>query len=423
MKCGATIFKVFLLLASVYPVYSVAQSTSSLETDLAKQLARITSQLITNKTEMERLKGTNRNLQEEIELLEREIDRSNLEIQAAELTLGEITYQAARLQKEINILQKKIDMAKEKLTRNFGELYQLDQRSFVEIIFSKSGFSDFFNQIQYLRELQNDLKGSLEELSRAKEQLDEVEEELREKLVSQERLLTLQRIEYQEIDGKKEKKARLIKTNTLQASSLEGKNSALEETARQIQERLYIIKGLTKSVGLDDAHSKAANVAGKVGISPAFLMAVLKVESDLGGNVGGGNWQKDMHPRDKDAFLQITRGLNLDPDKVPVSSAPKYGWGGAIGPAQFLPKTWLSYQSRVAEITGHNPPNPWDLEDAFAAAGVKLAGNGANRATKEGEREAAMRYFAGGRWQNPAYSFYGDRVMTVKDLIEGQFRS
>jgi len=105
---------------------------------------------------------------------------------------------------------------------------------------------------------------------------------------------------------------------------------------------------------------------------------------------------------------------------MPVSTAPSYGWGGAMGPAQFLPRTWLENEAQIIKITGNNPPDPWTLEDAFAASAIKLSRDGARAQNWNAEWKAAMVYFAGSRWNNPAYSFYGDRVMDVKEIIKSQ---
>ncbi|MBI3335051.1 MAG: lytic murein transglycosylase [Candidatus Portnoybacteria bacterium] len=416
-KCIVVLFASLFL----FPHFLFAQSTQSLEKELQEELGRINSQVVTYRSEIDRLNRTNLTLQEETELLNNKIGKLELQIQAGQLVLKELESESAKLEKEVDALNQKIDEAKQRLSKSISKLYQLDQRSLVELVFSGSEFSDFFDQIHYLGVLQTDIKSGLDELSQTKTQLDEKEDELNQRLLSQERLLALQHFEREEIDQAKGKKTRLIEKNILATSSLETRSSALEEVARQLRERLYVIGGLTQQTPLDDAYKKASAVASKLNIGAAFLMAVLKVESDIGNNVGGGHWQRDMHPRDREAFLQITQKLALDPDKMPVSSKPRYGWGGAMGPAQFLPNTWLAYEERISGITSHNPPNPWDLEDAFAAAAIKLAANGANKGDSAGEWEAAMKYFAGGRWQNPAYSFYGDRVTAVKDLIARQF--
>jgi membrane-bound lytic murein transglycosylase B len=82
------------------------------------------------------------------------------------------------------------------------------------------------------------------------------------------------------------------------------------------------------------------------------------------------------------------------------------GWGGAMGPAQFIPSTWMGYRAKVTNITGKTA-NPWDIRDAFIASALKLGADGAK--TKEGEWAAAMRYFSGST--NVRFRFYGDQVV------------
>jgi len=121
-------------------------------------------------------------------------------------------------------------------------------------------------------------------------------------------------------------------------------------------------------------------------------------------------------PRDTVPYLDITRRLGLDPDLMPLSCPPGYGYGGAMGPAQFIPSTWVLYEDRIGKLTGNTPPNPWNPEDAFMASALLLSDNGADRGTRAAERLAALRYFAG--WanaENPAYAFYGDGVLGLAD--------
>ena len=91
-----------------------------------------------------------------------------------------------------------------------------------------------------------------------------------------------------------------------------------------------------------------------------------------------------------------------------------------MGPAQFIPTTWQLYVDRIRKITGHNPPNPWDPFDAFAAAALLLKDNGAAAGTYSAERTAALKYLAGSNWKKTAYSFYGDDVMALAQKYQEQ---
>jgi membrane-bound lytic murein transglycosylase B len=92
------------------------------------------------------------------------------------------------------------------------------------------------------------------------------------------------------------------------------------------------------------------------------------------------------------------------------------GWGGAMGPAQFIPSTWMMYKDEVSKITGNYPANPWDIRDAFVAAALYVARWGATQQTRDAEWRAAMIYFSGST--NTRYRFYGDSVMAIADKYE-----
>jgi membrane-bound lytic murein transglycosylase B len=92
-----------------------------------------------------------------------------------------------------------------------------------------------------------------------------------------------------------------------------------------------------------------------------------------------------------------------------------------MGPAQFIPSTWAQYKTRIAKISGQNPPNPWDARTAIFAAAMLMADNGADGGTRATERLAALRYLAG--WANAgkaAYAFYGNDVMDLADKFQQQ---
>jgi membrane-bound lytic murein transglycosylase B len=137
------------------------------------------------------------------------------------------------------------------------------------------------------------------------------------------------------------------------------------------------------------------------------------------GKVSGTSIRKIMKPdRDVDPFMQITAELGLDPATQVVSCPQSVGYGGAMGPAQFIPSTWVLYKSRLAAATGENPPNPWSARTAIFATAMLMADNGADQGTRDAERRAALRYFAGGNWSKPSYAFYGDGVMKYRDQYQ-----
>ena len=189
----------------------------------------------------------------------------------------------------------------------------------------------------------------------------------------------------------------------------------------QIRAALFSLRD-SKSTSFGDMYSYAKEASAKTGVRPAVILAILAEESNLGQNVGSGSWRVDMNPtRDAPLFKQICEELGLDPDSQPVSKKPWYGWGGAMGPAQFIPSTWVQYKDRIAKITGQTPPNPWSPRTATFATALLMMDNGADAQTRAAERLAALRYLAG--WKNAtkaAYAFYGNDVMDLADKFQAQ---
>jgi len=176
------------------------------------------------------------------------------------------------------------------------------------------------------------------------------------------------------------------------------------------------------------------------GVDPALALAILTQESNLGANVGqcyltndatgagvgknsGKVFAKVMSPtRDVPPFLELGLQLGFDPHKQVVSCpiASAGGWGGAMGPAQFIPSTWVLYADRVARGNGESIANPWDPKDAMMAMSFLLADNGASAGTYTAKYNAAARYYAG--WNGPQTGVgksYATQVMnTVKNVIQ-----
>ena len=101
--------------------------------------------------------------------------------------------------------------------------------------------------------------------------------------------------------------------------------------------------------------------------------------------------------RDLDPFLDITSRLSLNPFNTAVSCpiAGVSGYGGAMGPAQFIPSTWKLFEKRLKDILGHDA-NPWAPKDAFMASGMYLTDLGAVGNSASAQNRAACKYYGSG---------------------------
>ncbi|MEK7070103.1 MAG: hypothetical protein AAB962_03555, partial [Patescibacteria group bacterium] len=115
--------------------------------------------------------------------------------------------------------------------------------------------------------------------------------------------------------------------------------------------------------------------------------------------------------RDIKPFIDIASRLGFDPKTKPVSCPQPGGYGGAMGPSQFIPSTWISYEKIISSATGVITPDPWIPRDAFFASSIYLSDLGAGKGEYNAEHTAAAKYYAGGRWAKLSGQNYGSSVM------------
>ena len=89
-----------------------------------------------------------------------------------------------------------------------------------------------------------------------------------------------------------------------------------------------------------------------------------------------------------------------------------------MGPAQFIPSTWVLFSSRVASAMGRNSADPWDPQDAIMASAMYLGDLGAGGGNASSEKNAACKYYSG-RSCTGSNKFYGNQVMDRADTLQG----
>ena len=103
-------------------------------------------------------------LSNEIAILENRAKRTELNIQENELAITKSELEIREIQTQIHEAEAQIAVQKELIADVLHELAITDDDSPLELIFGNDQFSDFFDQIQYLKLLQDDLQTSIQEV-------------------------------------------------------------------------------------------------------------------------------------------------------------------------------------------------------------------------------------------------------------------
>ena len=400
-----------LFLMPISPIFTQADDRDAKIRHLEGLIEQYNQEIAKKQTEAQ-------NLANQISIFELQVKQAQAEIDATNLSIKQLTSAIGQKEKSILGKEKEIEEQNVLLARYLREIARSDGGSLLEFLLKNGKFSDFFNDLNSISNIQNQIHNTLSKIKELKEKLVKEKEDLEGDKSEQEQLRRIQNKQKTALQAAKKDKQKLL-------DETKGQEKIYQQLIAKTRADIETIKNQPYNLAMgfkmtfEEALTHALKASQYAGVRPAFLMAILKIESDWGGNVGKGNWRTDMHPRDFDAFTKITGALGLNPDSTPVSKKPTYGWGGAMGPAQFLPTTWLLYEAAIADLTGRRPPSPWNIEDAFTASGLMLAESGANKQTYASEVKAAKIYIAGGRWNTSLTArIYANNVMAAAAKIQ-----
>ena len=289
----------------------------------------------------------------DIAVIDQEINKALLRIRSSDIIIGDLGEEVGEKESMVEQLGKKIGDREEFLILLLQHINEVEQRGFVRFLLSDATMSSYFFKENEYRSLRKVTERSMRDISNLKLRLVANIGELQEKRAEQGRVRQHQQVMAERVKDKRVEKEEVLKVQIADEEDTKETIQEHERRAAQIRNRLFNLRG-SGAIPFGEALEYANDVHQETGVRPAFLLGLIKHESDLGRNVGTGTYRNDMHPtRDQPVFLHIVDLLGYDdPDEVRVSANPGFGWGGAMGPAQFIPSTWVCYGGLVNAKTG-----------------------------------------------------------------------
>jgi len=444
-----------LSLLFLIPFSLQADVVAERRAQLEAELANIESQIAEQQVLLDDKARERTTLERDVAILDAQIKKAELQIRARTIAIQNLNSGISQKQQAIGALGEKLAREKDSLAQILRKTDRLDGITLMEVVLSQETISDFFGDLDTFSDIKLALTSSFYELEDTRVQTEEEKVVLTDRRADELELKQLQELERKKIAGFKAEKNEILNITKGEEAAYQALVNTTKRSAAEIRSELFALRD-SAAIPFGEALQLAEKAGAAVGVRPAVILGVLKQETRLGEFLGTGNWQTDAHPtRDRPVFPYIMAEIGLDPDSVPVSKAPSYGWGGAMGPSQFIPSTWVCYggfinvntndcnnakrsmtwdnfwqgpwqykanKDRIRKALNSGVvSNPYNNQHAFTATGMLMADNGADAGTWASERTAALRYFAG--WTNaskPQYAFYGDSVMEHADFFQEQ---
>lgn len=439
-----------LISSFVLPRAVSAETDAERKVRLEAALQQVEQQITVQQQLVDTKKTQRVSLERDVTIIQGEITKAQLGIQARAIAIAQLSDQIGDKVVVLQILEERLMRQQQSLADLVRKSAAVDDFSLVEVLLSKKSFSEFFTDFARFQAIKESLNESMTVLDGIQQDTYEQKSLLESKQDTEAEMKRIQELEKQGIQKKETDKKQILTVTKGQEAEYQKLLKAQQKTAAELRNALFSLLGGGGGIPLPEAVRLATYASEKTGVSPAMILAILEQETNLGSNLGSCVYndirgdRAVMHPdRDQPIFVAISDILGFDARTRSVScplmrGGVRTGWGGAMGPSQFIPSTWAVYggivnsgggwvysqsADAIRRINGTgSPANPFNNQDAFIATALLLRDNGAT-GTFASDRMAALRYYAGwGGASNPANAFYGDGVMNRKAKFEGQIR-
>ncbi len=430
------IFSNFVSLVPI--VYGADQVLTNAQADRARlqaELNRLEQEIAQKQAELTAQKGQSVSLSRDIAILTTQIKKSKLDISAKNLVIKKLGGEITEKNKKIEDLVAKIETEKESLAQLIRKDREIDDKSLVAFVLSQETIFEAYGDIDAFASIKLGIKKSVDEIRGVKTET-ETERKTLEKKKDEETDVKVQlETAKKQVELNEAQKQQLLSVSKDKEKSYQ---QVLADKARRRSEILAVLFNLrdASAIPFGKALEYANDASAVSGVTPAFILAIITQESNLGANQGscyvtnfdtgagvgsktGTPFKNVMKPtRDVGPFQDITIALGRDPAKTlvscPIASAGTSSWGGAMGPAQFIPSTWRGMASKVASALGVKTPDPWNPRDAIMASALFLKELGGVGNSYTAQIKAACKYYGSGG----STCTYGKQVMTKMANIQ-----
>ncbi len=398
-----------------------------------KNLIDLYAQLAEQQKNLANQKNVSGTLSGDIKTLTAKINTKKTEIKAKITHIAVLSTSISEKKVAIQSLSDKIQNQKDSLAQLLRKTNEMDKATLTDFLLASNTLSDFYSDVSRFDTLKVQVKASVDSIQTIKgvteQKKAELEKEQNLTIDEQQALQVAQNNLAKQQAGQKT----LLSISKDRETQYQKLIADQQAKVAAIKAKLFQLAGGSQAIRFDVALQYANQAQATTGIDPAFLLAELTQESNLGANVGkcyisdtssgsgvsvssGKVFSNVMKPtRDLAPFIDITTTLGYDPLKTVVSCpiAGVAGYGGAMGPAQFIASTWKLFQPRLQTALGHYP-NPWGAADAFMAASMYLTDLGGVGSSASAQLRASCKYYGSGG----STCSYGRNVQSLKLSIQ-----
>src|SRR3990167_7138697 len=324
--------------SAAFDCLTLTPSSSQSDKDYCQnELNQIEAQLadlINKQKEQQKQTGT---LKGDVDYLTSQINALKIKIKARALAIAQLKVNIKEKIVKIQSLSDKIDREHESLAQLLRNTNEFDDETIVHLILSDASISNFYSDLESYASIKQAVKASADIIRGIKSDTEIVKKDLEKKQNAEtDAKVELENAQKKVAQSEAEKKQLLAISKQTEAANkfLPPRKKA---RADRIRSALFPLAGTSQKIEFGTALEYANEVSKATGVDPAFLLAILTQESNLGANVGqcyltnpdtgmgvgkntGTPFINVMKPtRDVGPFTEITTALKLNAFQTAVS--------------------------------------------------------------------------------------------------------
>lgn len=429
------LISVFLLV----PILSTKALTADERAQLEAELKQLETVIAQKQIELNKQKAQTGSIKRDIDILTNQIEQAKADIKSKQLQITKIGDEIFTKIRVINDLEERQEKQKESLAELLRKTNEINNSNIVHVLLSNESLSEFYTDLDTFETIKEEMQVSFDQIRSVKDRTEQEKASLEDKKNNEVDTKVALELAKQKVEANEQEKQKLLSVSKSKESEYSAVLAERQKRATEIRTALFALRD-AGAIPFGDALNYAEQAEKITGVRAAFVLAIMTQESNLGANIGscylkdpvtgsgvgkntGTPFTNVMKPsRDVTPFLNLTSALGIDPYTTPVSCPwSGGGYGGGMGPAQFIPSTWNIMKERVASAVGVKVASPWVPYHAITASSLYLKDLGANAGGYTAERNAACRYYSGSvciPGRTPANVFYGDQVMAKAAQIQ-----
>jgi septal ring factor EnvC (AmiA/AmiB activator) len=279
---------ILLSLFSINAALTRAQSADDVaarQAQLQAQLDEVLKEIDAQQQILDQETQKAKTLQGDIAILDAQIKQAQLKIQAHELAIQALGKDINKKTQTINQLTGKIDDTRSSIAQLLRKTNEMDVYTLTDVVLSDKDISAFFADVDAYSSIKQSIQVALGYIKKSKQDTETAKQQLDNQRLQEIDVKISIEDEKAKIQVSEAEKNRLLSLSKEQQRNYQKEISSRKAKAAQIRAALFALRD-TGAIPFGKALDYATEAGKATGVRPAFLLAILTQESNLGQNVG-----------------------------------------------------------------------------------------------------------------------------------------